>query len=130
LPAALRALARGGYLANRVFFLDEATAIAAGYRPCEVCLVKEITVGSEIVSIWPGRFSMLLNVHWLKRLRWRNARSTAQRYGRGLGYENAASRPQSNRSISDPAVRLGAHDGKKSLANAGPADARSSCLER
>jgi len=42
-PAALRALARGGYLANRVFFLDEATAIAAGYRPCEVCLVKEIT---------------------------------------------------------------------------------------
>lgn len=28
--AALRALARGGYRAYRVFFLDEATAIAAG----------------------------------------------------------------------------------------------------
>jgi len=39
-PAALRALARGGYLANRVFFLDEATAIAAGYRPCKVCLLR------------------------------------------------------------------------------------------
>ena len=37
-PAALRALARGGYVAQRVFFADEATAIAAGYRPCAVCL--------------------------------------------------------------------------------------------
>jgi methylphosphotriester-DNA--protein-cysteine methyltransferase len=37
-PSALRAIARGGYVANRVFFPDEATAIAAGYRPCAVCL--------------------------------------------------------------------------------------------
>ena len=37
-PAALRALARGGYVAQRVFFADEATAVAAGYRPCAVCL--------------------------------------------------------------------------------------------
>ena len=36
-PAARRAIARGGYRANRVFFLDETTAIAAGYRPCAVC---------------------------------------------------------------------------------------------
>ncbi|MFE3194970.1 Ada metal-binding domain-containing protein [Nocardia sp. NPDC059240] len=36
-PAALRALARGGYAAHRVFFADEHTAIAAGYRPCAVC---------------------------------------------------------------------------------------------
>ncbi|MTE15809.1 Ada metal-binding domain-containing protein [Nocardia aurantiaca] len=36
-PAALRALARGGYIAHRVFFADEDTAIAAGYRPCAVC---------------------------------------------------------------------------------------------
>ena len=35
--AAARALARGGYVADRVFFADEATAIAAGYRPCAVC---------------------------------------------------------------------------------------------
>jgi len=37
-PAALRSIARGGYVANRVFFADEATAEAAGYRPCGVCL--------------------------------------------------------------------------------------------
>ena len=37
-PSALRALAAGGYVANRVFFADEQTAIAAGFRPCAVCL--------------------------------------------------------------------------------------------
>lgn len=36
--AALQAIARGGYVQHRVFFLDESTAIAAGYRPCAVCL--------------------------------------------------------------------------------------------
>jgi methylphosphotriester-DNA--protein-cysteine methyltransferase len=40
-PAALRAIARGGYAANRVFFLNRAHARAAGYRPCAVCLPKE-----------------------------------------------------------------------------------------
>jgi len=37
-PSALRALAAGHYVAHRVFFADEQTAIAAGYRPCAVCL--------------------------------------------------------------------------------------------
>jgi methylphosphotriester-DNA--protein-cysteine methyltransferase len=37
-PAALRALARGGYRSQRVFFADEQTAVTAGYRPCAVCL--------------------------------------------------------------------------------------------
>ena len=37
-PAALRAIARGGYAKQRVFFRDEDTAVAAGYRPCAVCL--------------------------------------------------------------------------------------------
>lgn len=37
-PSALRAIARGGYVTHRVFFADEATAVAAGYRPCAVCL--------------------------------------------------------------------------------------------
>src|SRR3989449_11782010 len=37
-PAALRAIARGQYVRNRVFFADEQTAVAAGYRPCAVCL--------------------------------------------------------------------------------------------
>lgn len=40
-PAALRAIARGGYVTQRVFFADRATARAAGYRPCAVCLPDE-----------------------------------------------------------------------------------------
>ncbi|MFC0861732.1 hypothetical protein ACFHYQ_05420 [Sphaerimonospora cavernae] len=36
--SALRAISVGDYIRHRVFFLDEATAIAAGYRPCAVCL--------------------------------------------------------------------------------------------
>jgi len=36
--AALRAIARGGYVKNRVFFADEKTAVSAGFRPCAVCL--------------------------------------------------------------------------------------------
>ena len=35
-PAAIGALP--GYAAHRVFFADEAAAIAAGYRPCGCCL--------------------------------------------------------------------------------------------
>jgi hypothetical protein len=38
--SARRALARG-YAKRRVFFADEATAIAAGYRPCAVCMRDE-----------------------------------------------------------------------------------------
>ena len=40
-PAALRALAKGGYVKSRVFFADEAAARAAGYRPCGVCMREE-----------------------------------------------------------------------------------------
>jgi methylphosphotriester-DNA--protein-cysteine methyltransferase len=40
-PGAARAIARGGYVRSRVFFADEATARAAGYRPCFVCLREE-----------------------------------------------------------------------------------------
>ena len=40
-PSALRWLARGHYARHRVFFADEATAIAAGYRPCAVCMPEE-----------------------------------------------------------------------------------------
>ena len=35
---ALRWIAKGQYVRHRVFFGDEATALAAGYRPCAVCL--------------------------------------------------------------------------------------------
>lgn len=37
-PAALRAIARSGYVTHLVFFLTEEHALAAGYRPCAVCL--------------------------------------------------------------------------------------------
>jgi methylphosphotriester-DNA--protein-cysteine methyltransferase len=37
-PAALRAIARGGYIRHRVFFAETATARKAGYRPCAVCM--------------------------------------------------------------------------------------------
>lgn len=39
--SALRAIAKGGYVAQRVFFADEKTALAAGYRPCAVCLPEK-----------------------------------------------------------------------------------------
>ncbi len=37
-PTALRWIAQGHYVRHRVFFADEETAIAAGYRPCGHCL--------------------------------------------------------------------------------------------
>lgn len=40
-PAALRWIKKGYYVKHRVFFADEETAIAAGYRPCAVCMPKE-----------------------------------------------------------------------------------------
>ncbi|GGL14152.1 Ada metal-binding domain-containing protein [Nocardia jinanensis] len=40
-PSALRAVARGGYVDNRVFFADEHTAITAGFRPCARCLPEK-----------------------------------------------------------------------------------------
>jgi len=35
---AARWIAKGHYVKQRVFFADEATAVAAGYRPCARCL--------------------------------------------------------------------------------------------
>ena len=35
---AARWIAKGHYVKQRVFFADEATAIAAGYRPCAGCM--------------------------------------------------------------------------------------------
>ena len=36
--SARRAIDSGGYVRHRVFFADEPTAVAAGYRPCARCL--------------------------------------------------------------------------------------------
>jgi methylphosphotriester-DNA--protein-cysteine methyltransferase len=38
---ALSWIAKGHYVKHRVFFADEAAAIAAGYRPCAVCMPEE-----------------------------------------------------------------------------------------
>ena len=40
-PGALRWIAKGHYVKHRVFFADEETAIAAGYRPCATCMPAE-----------------------------------------------------------------------------------------
>ena len=40
-PAALRAERAGTLARNRVFFADEETAIAAGFRPCGACMREE-----------------------------------------------------------------------------------------
>lgn len=45
--AALRTIANGGYVQHRVFFADEATAIAAAYRPCAVCMPAEYAVWKQ-----------------------------------------------------------------------------------
>jgi methylphosphotriester-DNA--protein-cysteine methyltransferase len=46
-PSALRALANGEYVTHRVFFADEATAVAAGYRPCGRCLPDKYRLWRE-----------------------------------------------------------------------------------
>ena len=38
---AKRWIAKGHYVKQRVFFADEATGIAAGYRPCANCMPDE-----------------------------------------------------------------------------------------
>jgi hypothetical protein len=45
--AAGRAIARGGYVRDRVFFADEPAARAAGYRPCAVCLPEAYAAWRE-----------------------------------------------------------------------------------
>jgi methylphosphotriester-DNA--protein-cysteine methyltransferase len=40
-PSALRWIKEGHYIQNRVFFATEEDAIAAGYRPCGVCLPEK-----------------------------------------------------------------------------------------
>lgn len=37
-PSALKYITKGQYVQHRVFFADEEVAIAAGYRPCAICM--------------------------------------------------------------------------------------------
>ena len=46
-PSALRYIAKGPYVQHRVFFADEETAIAAGYRPCGVCMKEAYKAWKE-----------------------------------------------------------------------------------
>lgn len=46
--AALSALTNGGYTADRVFFAEEATVVAAGYRPCGVCLPEHYATWKDL----------------------------------------------------------------------------------
>jgi methylphosphotriester-DNA--protein-cysteine methyltransferase len=58
-PAALRAIARGGYVKHRVFFADQQTAVAAGYRPCAVCLPEQYAAWtSDEISHSGGRLRL------------------------------------------------------------------------
>lgn len=58
--AARRALARGGYVRERVFFLRAEHALAAGYRPCAVCLPLAY-------ARWKAAVSPLREVHLVRR---------------------------------------------------------------
>ena len=46
-PSALRVIAKGQYVKYRVFFKDEETAIAAGFRPCARCMPEEYKLWKE-----------------------------------------------------------------------------------
>jgi Metal binding domain of Ada len=52
--AAIRALKVGGYEKYRVFFADEETAIAAGFRPCGACM-------RDKYAIWKNQQGKSLN---------------------------------------------------------------------
>ena len=45
--SAARYIAKGQYVDHRVFFKDEETAKAAGYRPCAICMPEEYKMWKE-----------------------------------------------------------------------------------
>jgi hypothetical protein len=48
--SALLWIAKGYYVKHRVFFADEATAIAAGYRPCATCMKDHYRIWKQAVA--------------------------------------------------------------------------------
>jgi hypothetical protein len=54
-PSALRWIARGYYVKHRVFFADEATAIAAGYQPCGTCMKERYKVWKQARALSQSR---------------------------------------------------------------------------
>lgn len=49
-PSANRYVAKGKYIQHRVFFTDEETAIAAGYRPCAKCMPEQYKKWKKRIS--------------------------------------------------------------------------------
>src|SRR6266700_1156258 len=49
-PSALSYIAKGQYVKHRVFFADEATAVAAGYRPCAVCMKEHYALWKQALA--------------------------------------------------------------------------------
>lgn len=49
-PSARRAIDDGGYTRHRIFFADESTAVAAGYRPCARCLPDRYREWKRVMS--------------------------------------------------------------------------------
>lgn len=61
-PSALRYIAKGQYVQNRVFFADEETAIAAGYRPCYYCMRENYNIWKKhkMISLELGKGNVML----------------------------------------------------------------------
>lgn len=58
--SALRWIAKGYYVKHRVFFVDETTAIAAGYRPCATCMKEHYAVWKKAQAIACSREDALV----------------------------------------------------------------------
>jgi hypothetical protein len=54
-PSALNYIAKGYYVKHRVFFADESAAIAAGYRPCAVCMKEHYAVWKQALTLTQNR---------------------------------------------------------------------------
>ena len=50
-PSANRWIKKGYYIQNRVFFMDEESAIKVGYRPCAVCMKEEYNEWRKIKKL-------------------------------------------------------------------------------
>lgn len=61
-PSARRAIARGGYVAHRVFFADEATARLAGYRPCSRCMPEQYQEWKAMASLGEAELAAVLRL--------------------------------------------------------------------
>lgn len=50
-PSALLWIEKGYYVKHRVFFADELSAIAAGYRPCATCLPERYALWKQALLL-------------------------------------------------------------------------------